>query len=71
MNSTVTVSERALLERAKRAAKRAGMTLRVCRETSPSFHSLGRFYLVDGSSHFAQADVDLESLVSELSDLAA
>lgn len=72
MNSTVTVSERALLERARREARRAGMTLRVCRTTSPSFHNLGRFYLVDSErNHLVQADVDLASFVSEPAEPAA
>ncbi len=59
----VPVNERALFARLQRALEKDGESLRRCRESSRSFHQLGKFYIVSiqGGCVY-HMDVDLESL---------
>lgn len=63
----VKVRERALIGRINRKLAKMDSKLKTCRESSPSYSTLGRYYVVDVNRNFVQDhDVDLEALGRDL-----
>jgi hypothetical protein len=63
----IVLSERALLERVKRALAKQGERILLCQETSSSYHQLGDFYRVDARRNcIVEMDVDREAAAKEL-----
>ena len=65
----MSVSQRGLIERIKRALRHDGLRLRTCRENSRSFNDLGRFYVVNDRNHLVESHLDLEEVARDLSVL--
>jgi hypothetical protein len=67
MRAKVSVTQRALIARINRALAKQDELLKTCREDGPSFHQLGRYYIVDiNRNMLLHSDIDLEELGREL-----
>jgi len=66
----VKVSERALIQRINRKLKSEDQLLKVSRENSRSFSTLGRYFIVDIYRNFVIShDIDIVGLARELGAL--
>ena len=60
------ITHRALFQRLSRKLTGEGERLMTCRENSPAFRDVGRYYTVNERNHIARADIDLERLGRDL-----